>query len=282
MHGVRLQGLLMVGAAAFLWGLWPVFLHASSVSGPAAATITLALMSLPAPFVLRRSAFADRGAVWALVGVGVFDAITAGMYFTAVQRGPVVVAVLTHYLAPLLVTLGAPFILGEPRSRRALLAVPVVLVGLVMVLGVPHGEGVWLTAWLGGGSAVSFAGIVIFSKRAGKSFRPIEVTALHAPIAVALLLLVFRGGAVPEALDFGAFRAISGGLIAGLLGTVLFNSGLQRIPSSTASVLTYLEPVVCALVGVLVFGEAFGPLTVLGVALVVGAGVWVALEREPA
>ncbi|MBX7099575.1 MAG: DMT family transporter [Myxococcaceae bacterium] len=274
-----MSGVLMVAGAAMLWGLWPVWLHASSVDGPAAAFTTMAIMSLPAVVVLRRAPFADRGAVWALVAVGVCDALTAGLYFTSVNRGPVVVAVLTHYLTPLVVALSAPWLLGERRSTRALVAAPLVLGALAAMLGRPEGEGVVGTGLLGGASAFTYAGIVVGSKRAGKSFTPIQVTALHAPISALLALAVFRGDALPTSLGLDTGRAIAGGLLSGLLGTILFNSGLRRITSSTASTLTYLEPVVSALVGVALFHEPFSALTVVGVGVVVGTGVWVARER---
>ena len=69
--------------------------------------------ALPAPFAFRWSAFADRGAVIALVIVGIADAGNMLLYFLALDRGPIVVAVLSHYLAPTLVALAAPLVLAE-------------------------------------------------------------------------------------------------------------------------------------------------------------------------
>ena len=66
----------------------------------------------------RRGFLAGTGA---LALHGLFDAANAALFFGAVQRGPVAVAVLTHYLAPLLIALAAPWLLRERRSTRALL-----------------------------------------------------------------------------------------------------------------------------------------------------------------
>lgn len=266
----------MVAGAALLWGLWPLFIHGSGVSGPAAALMTMVAMAVPAPFVLRREAFADRGAVVALLLVGVFDAINAALYFTAVERGPVVVAVLTHYLAPLVVALLAPLVLREKLSGRVLVAIPVVLGGLALVLSPTSADVAWTTAAYGGSSALMYGSVVVASKRAAASFTALEVTALHAPISVVVLLAVFGGGAVPPTVDAGFWRMVVGAFVAGLGGGLVFNEGLRRVPSSLAGVLTYLEPVVAALVGVMVFGEPFGLQRLAGVVVVLGTGAWVA------
>jgi len=55
------------------------------------------------------------------------------------------------------------------------------------------------------------------------------------------------------------------------------------VPASAAAALTYLEPVTAALVGWVLFGERLGPAGLVGGALVLAAGVWVALgARAPA
>ena len=110
-------GVAQVAAAAILWGFWPLALRPSGLTGLQCAVIVLAVMSLPAPFALRWEALRNRKATLALLGVGIFDAANGGLYFSALQRGPVVVAVLTHYLAPLLVALLAPLVLQERLSR---------------------------------------------------------------------------------------------------------------------------------------------------------------------
>ena len=53
---------------------------------------------------------------WYLIGAfGISDALSCGLYFAAMQTTSVAVAVLTHYLAPLLVAVSAPLVLREPR-----------------------------------------------------------------------------------------------------------------------------------------------------------------------
>lgn len=261
-----------------LWGTWPLYARAGGPTGLVVGFLAMAVTALPAPFVLRRADFADRGAVLALFIVGLSDAGNVVLYFSALARGPTVVAVLTHYLAPTLVALAAPLILGEPRARRALLAGPVILVGLAFVLGAATGGGWAQTALLGTGSAVFYATNVIFSRRAGRTFSPLATSALHAVVSALVLLLVFREDVLPADLGDGTRLVLFGALVNGLIGAVLFNFSLRAIGAQRVGVITYLEPLTAALLGVLVLGEPFTPWTLLGCALVLAAGSWAASE----
>lgn len=64
----------------------------------------------------------------------------------------------------------------------------------------------------------------------------------------------------------GAYMA----LVPMFIGYVLFGWGLARVPASTATTLSLLEPAVAAVLAVLVVGERLPPLGWAGIALVVG------------
>jgi len=273
----RTLGALLVAAAACTWGLWSLFLRGSGLDGPAVTAVVLAVMALPLPLALRRTALRDRGALGAVALLGLADAGNVGCYFTALQRGPIALAVLTHYLAPLLVALLAPAALSEPPSRRARLAAPAALLGLALVLGAPRGASL-PTALLGGASAGCYAVVVLAAKRAGRAFGPLALNAVHAPISLALLLAAFGREALP-APGPGLLRVLAGAVLCGLAANAVFYAGLRRVTAQVASALTWLEPLAATAVGVLAFGERLGPPALLGSGLVLAAGVWVAVER---
>ncbi len=277
----RATGIAFIALAATLWGTWPLYAHGGGPTGVVIGFVTLSVMSLPAPFVLRRRDFADRGAVWALLLVGLADAANVVLYFSALERGPVVVAVLSHYLAPTLVAVLAPLVLAEPRSRRALLASPVVLIGLGLVLGHDDHASGWLTtAALGGASAVFYAVVVLGSRRAGRTFGPLAVTSLHSVISALTLLVVFRTEALPPVVDRGLGLILFAALVNGLFAATLFNISLRRVGAQLVGVFTYLEPLTAALLGVLVLGEPFSAAGAAGVLVVVFAGGWAAAEPQ--
>ena len=252
------------------------------IMGSVVQNATQAVMSLPAPLLWREWARADGRARRALVLLGLADTGNLILYFAAVQRGPVSVAVLTHYLAPLLVALSAPLFLGERRSARALLAAPLTLGGLALVLGGRGGFSLE-TALLGAGSALFFAAIILCSKDAARAFSPLAVTALHAPLSALGVLAVYGREALPQPLLApGVGWVALGALVCGALGNTLFNRGLRHVPTSAAGALIYLEPLAASAVGWAVFGEALGLTGLVGAAVVLGTGAWVAAERPAA
>ena len=276
----RDTGIAVVAAAASCWGTWPLFIRHGGQTGLVVGFLTMAVMALPALLLVRRLRFDDRGALVALLVVGVADAANVALYFSALEQGPVVVAVLTHYLAPVLVALTAPLILRERRSRRALWALPIILFGLWLVLpGADQAGSAWNAGLLGSASAVFYAALVLASRRAAVSFPPLAVTSFHAVLSAALLLVVFRERALPTHLDGGVALLLIGATINGLLGAFLFNFGLPRIGAQLTGVLTYLEPLVASVLGVLVLHESATVMSAAGLLVMLGAGAWVAVER---
>jgi len=273
----RAMGAGLVAVAAILWGTWSLVLRPSGLPPIQQAFLSLLVMAIPLPFVVRRAPFADRGAVVALLVLGVADAGSVGFYFAAISRGPVAVAVLCHYLAPILLTLAAPLVLGERRSRRALAAAVLSLLGIALLVWHP-GEGLSLTtAGLGAASAVFYALFLFASHRAGRSFPALAVVAIHALLSAGVLLLVFGAEAIPAA-GPGTLRVALGSLVCGLLATALIFRGVRLIPAAVTGALTYLEPLTAALVGYFAFGEAINGVGVVGVVLVLASGVAVATE----
>jgi drug/metabolite transporter (DMT)-like permease len=277
-RGNRAMGAGLTALAAVIWGLWSLVLRPAGLPPMQAAFLALLVMASPLPFVVRRAPFEDRGAVAALLLLGVADAGSVGFYFAAIARGPVAVAVLTHYLAPLIVTLVAPLLLGEKRSRRVMVAAPASLLGLALLVWRPGEPVALVTAGLGAASAFFYAAFVFAAGRAGRSFTPQAVTALHALVSAGVVLLLFGGDAIPAAAP-GALRVAVGSLLCGLLATSLFFKGVTLVPSAVAGALTYLEPLTAALVGWAVFGEGLSALQLVGGAVVLASGVAVAVEK---
>lgn len=273
----RATGIALIAVAATLWGTWPLYTRAGGPAGVSIGFLALVVMALPAPFVFKRAAFADRGAVWALLLVGLADAGNMVLYFSALERGPIVVAVLSHYLAPTLVALAAPALLGERGSPRALWASPVVLAGLALVLNQGSSAAGWgVTALLGGGSAIFYAGVVLGSRRAARSFTPIAVMSLHAALSALILFLALGRQVIPASVDRGLAIVLFGCVVNGLFAALLFNLSLQRLEAQLVGLFTYLEPLTAAVLGVVVLGDPVGLASVGGLLLVVVAGGWAA------
>jgi DME family drug/metabolite transporter len=267
-----------VALAAMGWGTWALWLRGSGLPAAWQGVMILTTIALVfGPFALRDSLSRRRPLPWiGLAIVALTDAGNYFCYFGALDRGPIALAVLTHYLAPVVVAALAPLVLREKLSRRTLVALLVSLVGLALLVlgdgGVAHASA--LTAILGGTSALFYGANTLACKKLFDAFSVPELLAYHCLLS-ALLLLPFAGP-LPPAHAF-LWAPLAGAVLIGAGGGATFYLGLRLIPASRAAVLTYLEPLVAASVGFLFFHEAVGPAGLLGAAMIVGAGVAIAL-----
>jgi drug/metabolite transporter (DMT)-like permease len=283
-----LTGYALVAAAACAWGTWPLVLRSAEHIAPMSAALESSVVMVVIALVSGPLALRDRVprkaslAQWLGVGwLGVGDAMNAFFFFAAYQRTSVAVAVLTHYLAPLLVAMGAPLLLRERPTGRAFVAVGIGFAGLVLLLE-PWRTGPGPTeltgAVLGAASAFFYASDVLVSKRIAAVFSGSEQMFYHSFVALPLLVLMVPhadwGRLVPRAVGAVAIGSLGPGVFAGLF----FTWGLRRIAASRASTLTLLEPLVAVVIGVAVYGEKVGASGVAGGVLIL-SGAWLAIAR---
>jgi drug/metabolite transporter (DMT)-like permease len=282
-----------VALAAASWGTWTVFLRLARGSGPLAPELssfvvfaTMGVVLLPLALRATRRAPPVRSKRdWSLVAAfGVTDALNCALYFAALETTSVAVAVLTHYVAPLLVAVAAPLVLGEPRRPSTLVAVAVGLFGLTLLLspwnvGVEAGSQLLGGALLGLGSAVFYATNVLLTKRLSRRFEAPELLVYHMPSALLLLAL-----AVPEggwAISAPALAwLVVGALGPGALAGVVFMRSLAVVPAAHASVLTLVEPFTALAIATFAWGESLAITAVVGGAAILTAAYLVVREAR--
>jgi drug/metabolite transporter (DMT)-like permease len=278
-----LTGSLLVAAAAALWGLWPLWVRYGGGGAIVAAVALVVAGACGLPLALREGRVRGRRppAAWALLALlGVVDAANVWLYFRALAEGAVAPGVLAHYLAPVLVALAAPTLLGEPRAPRTPLALGCALAGTAaLVLSIPDAGGGGAAARhavvFGATSALFYAAAVLLSKRLAREFGDAELLAYH--VLLAGLLIV---PACPAPAPAKLVAAVAGGLVSTLVAGLLYYAGLRRIPAERAGILAYLEPLVAVLVGWAAFGEAPAPIAAAGGALILAGGA-LAITRAP-
>jgi len=273
----------MVTLAAASWGTWSLFLRPTGLPPTVTSPIIFAVMGLATlPFALRLpKATWDRKTVSLLLANVAFDALNLITFFAAIDCTTVAIAVLSHYVAPILIALAAPRIDGV-YVRGVAPATAVSLLGLVIVLEpwAAPAQGAALGATLGVLSAVCYAGNMFVVRRLALRIGAPRAMSYHSLIAAVVLapLLFADGGAAVAREDVLLLAA--GALTIGAGSGVMFAIGLVRIGSARAAVLCFAEPLVAVTVGALVWEEPLHPLAALGGAMVLGAGIHVAREAR--
>jgi drug/metabolite transporter (DMT)-like permease len=284
-----------IAVAAAGWGTWSVFLRLAEAKRPIAPELeTFVVLAIIATVLLPSAIRATSRRVlnrppmdWCLVAAfGISDALNCVLYFTAMQTTSVGVAVLTHYLAPLLVAICAPLVLREPRRSGTLAYLTVGLLGLFLLLtpwpdqaGIA-GARLVKGSLLGLGSAVFYAASVLFNKRLSRRFEASELVVYHLPSAlVVLALLVPHGGWVLSPVGFAWLLA--GALGPGAIAGIVFVRCIRVVPAGRASVLTLIEPLTALTIAALVWGEPLGMRGLFGAGAILASGYFVVREGSP-
>ncbi|MDX3644120.1 EamA family transporter, partial [Streptomyces sp. MB09-02B] len=215
---------------------------------------------------LRGHSRTDWGTV---VAFGVTMAAMNGLFYQAVARIPLGLAVTLEVLGPLTLSVLA--------SRRAL---NMVWAGLalcgVFLLGKGGGVGgldpLGIAFALAAGLA--WALYIVFSARTGRRFPQADGLALAMAVAAVLFLplgIVESGGRLvePTTLALGAAVAV----LSSVLPYTLELLALRRLPASTFAILMSLEPAIAATAGFLILDQALTTVEALAIALVIGASM---------
>ncbi len=271
---------LMVAVAAASWGTWSLFLFPTGLPAQATMPIIFLVMGISSLAFVRRERDAtwDRTTYWLLAANTIFDAGNGVCFFSAYDHTTIAIAVLTHYAAPIVIALAAPYVDGV-TIRGTRLAAAVALSGLVIVLEPWRSSHGLLGAALGFASALFYAGNVFSVRRLAARIGAARAMAYHSLLAAAItapLGLAWYGRATPRALALLAL----GGIVVGTGAGIAFVTGLGRIGSARAAVLTFAEPLVAVAVGALVWGQELHPIAAVGGALVLAAGLHVARQAR--
>jgi drug/metabolite transporter (DMT)-like permease len=213
------------------------------------------------------------------LGAGVFfaaDLITWHYSIGAVGAG---LATVLGNVQVVVVGLLAWLVLGERPENRTLAAIPVVLLGVVLISGVvgsgAYGEDPVLGVVYGLATAVTYALFLLVLRQAGTGLRrpagPLFDATLSAAVCCAAAGVAIGDlDPVPD-LEAQAWLVLLA-LSSQVVGWLLISVSLPRLPAVITSILLMLQPVSTVFLGAVLLSEAPSAMQLSGVAIVL-AGV---------
>ena len=248
------------------------------------ARMGFAGLALGAVF-LRRPMIADwrrPGAAWRLAVMIAMSSTTLLLFFYAVRHTSVAVAMFLLFLMPLWVALIAPRVFRSPREPIVWPALGLALTGLAVIL-VPDllGSGVKLTlAGLLAALATGFGyasytiSVKGLTKIVSSSTISMAESAGDALLVAPLALWQFHSTGYQ--FDGRAWiAAVVMGIVCTAIPYTLWVEGTRRVPVEQVTILGYVEPVASPLYAVFLVGQMPSTWTVVGGALILGAGLLV-------
>jgi drug/metabolite transporter, DME family len=281
---------LFIAGLAAAWGFIAVIVAGVELDAAVLVFHRLALAALAtaagAVLLGRTSVLRPPPRFWRLLVVGILLAAHWFLFFQTIKVASVAFAVVIVYTAPILIAVVAPLFLPERRSGVALLALLPALAGVALVATAGAGEfragPVGIAAGIG--AAITYALLVVATKRLAASVSPPTITFWSYVVAAAVLapFLAVAERILPAGAELGYVLLL--GVVFTALSGLAYVWLLRRVTAQTVGIVAYLEPVSAALLAWAILGQPLGPAVLGGAALVVAGGalVVVAGPREAA
>lgn len=200
-------------------------------------------------------------------------AVFSSFYFKSIEGLSIPLAAMILFTFPIFVNIGSFFFFKEKLSRQQIISLVIASIGLVILLWGPIFVESTVAVVYGLGAALTYAVYVLVSGRVQKNVNPLS-SSFYVISSAALTLFVFHRPDVSSVTEFSLIQmtSILGlALICTIGPLTLFLAGMQHIPSSQASVIVMIEPVVATISAWIFFSETMGPQQMIGAIIVLFA-----------
>ena len=242
---------------------------------------------LMAPFiwVMGVSMRVDRGLWVALAVRSLLLLVATFCFIAAIGVMPLADALAIVFVAPFIVLLVGKYYFKEDVGRRRVGAALVGFVGVLFVIQ-PSFAAFGAVAFIPLGTAFAFAFYILMTRGLSRRIHPVALqlhTGLIASLVCVPILVVAQGtGSAlfdPVWPDATSLIWLLGVGIFATVSHMMMTYALSFAPSATLAPLQYFELPMATLFGYLVFSDFPNALSLLGIAIIIGAGLYM-IHRE--
>lgn len=221
--------------------------------------------------------------IWMFIGTGIFSlTFFSYCYFTSIVRSGAAVAVVLLYTSPIFVMLMSSVVFKEKITLKKIVALILTFIGCVLVAGL-IGTGSRLSMGallLGLGAGFGYALYSIFAGFAVKKYSSLTVT-FYTFLFSGITLPIFRNPvALIGSVSLQVIPWIVGtSIICTVLPYLCYTWGLGKMEAGKAAVLVTVEPLVGAIIGILIYHEDANLFKLLGIILIFSAVILLSLPN---
>ncbi|MGI8871110.1 MAG: DMT family transporter [Candidatus Limnocylindria bacterium] len=263
-----------------------------SGASPATAAIFRCAYALPALGLLawlehRRYGPRPAGQVRLALVAGIFFAVDLVIWHHTIGLVGAGLATVLGNTQVVIVALAAWLFLGERPTSRVLVAIPVVLLGVVLISGAIGGHAYGRDPGLGVVTGVltgfAYAGFLLVLRRGNQDIRrpagPLFDATAVAMVAAVLIGLPFgEVNLVPSWPEHGWLVALA--LSSQVVGWLLISVSLPRLPAAVTSVVLTLQPIGSVLLGMVLLHESPSAVQLLGAATILAGLLFATVHRR--
>ncbi|WP_334223312.1 DMT family transporter [Ruegeria faecimaris] len=251
----------------------------------AARFVVQCVLMAPFVWIMGLSLHVARGKLIVLAFRSLLLLFATFCFIAAIRVMPLADALAIVFVAPFIVLLVGKFYLGEDVGPRRVGAALVGFVGVMFVIQ-PSFAAFGAVAIIPLGTAVAFAFYILVTRGLSRRMHPVALQ-FHTGLIASLFsipILIFAQGSGSELFDpvWPTDIALLWLLGAGFFATVshmMMTYALSFAPSATLAPLQYFELPVATLFGYLVFNDFPNTLSLLGIAIIISAGLYM-IHRE--
>jgi probable blue pigment (indigoidine) exporter len=217
---------------------------------------------------------------WFAYGIGALFAGNVYALYVALDRLPVAIAILTYFTYPLFTGLvGAAFGIEKLTWRGATAAI-VAFFGLALAIGA-HAKGLSIIGLAGGITASLLRVAMLLITRAWLSGADARQITWHSfvssTVLLALVALVTWNFHPPQSVS--GWFALAGLSVTTTLAVFAVFVSVAKVGPFRTALFMNLEPLLAAILGVIVLGEVLTPLQMLGGAVMIAALIAFQMRR---
>ena len=212
------------------------------------------------------------------VAAGVFFAADLILWHHSIDDVGAGLATVLANIQVVIVPLVAWALLAERPGRRVLAALPIALLGVLLISGVlehgAYGRAPGRGAAFGLAAGLAYVGVLMLLRRGSSDLRRVagplfDMTATATVCAVAAGLVVGDADLLPAWPGVGWLIVLA--VTSQVIGWLLITTSLPRLPSAITSLTLTVQPVGSVLLAVWILSEAPTTLQLVGVAIVLAA-----------
>ncbi len=280
----RILAPFLIVVASVFWGMIGLFSNSLTKAGLSALQITegrcfvsAAILGFFLLLTNRKYLKIKLPDLWLFIGTGVVSIAFFNIcYFIAISESTLSIACILLHTSPCFVMLFSCVLFRERFTLRKGIAIILAFVGCMYTTGFINGAGetsitgVALIAGLGSGigyALYSVIGRVALTKYNWLTL--ITYTFLFASIALFPFCKPSEILSIAVAENTVILHIVLLGVLSTLLPFLLYTKGLEHMDTGKAALLTFVEPVVATIIGIIVFHEIFTRYIAIGIVLVV-------------
>lgn len=261
--------------AGILWGVISIFVRNLTAAGLTSLQIMLFRAVLSGAMLFVFLLIKDRSLLkirlkdlWMFIGTGVISLTFFSLcYFKTILEVGTSIAVILLYTSPIFILLISAVLFKEKITPVKIVALVLTFAGCILVSGIAGGGHISVKGFLIGLCAgFGYALYSIFSRFALKKYNSLTVT-FYTFVFSGISLVPFASvGQLPEVLCSKVWLlAVGIALICTVLPYIFYTYGLSGLETGKAAILVTVEPLVGTLVGLLLWGEPFSVVKLIGV-----------------